>query len=99
MNHKIDINEAYIKRLSKLAKLKLDDEERADIQNDLKQILGMVQKLQEVDTEGVEPLVYINEDAQVRVDKAHSEITQDQALKNAPDKDGPFFKVPNVINV
>jgi aspartyl-tRNA(Asn)/glutamyl-tRNA(Gln) amidotransferase subunit C len=54
--------------------------------------------LNELDTEGVEPLIYLSEEFNVmRKDEARKTITQEQALKNAPKRDSDYFKVPKVL--
>ncbi len=93
---KIDKN--LISRLETLAKLKLSDNEKEDLAGDLTNILNMVEKLQEVDTEGVEPLVYMNDEVnKLRPDQVENMVKQAEALKNAPDSDGTYFKTPKVI--
>ena len=68
------------------------------MKSDLKNILGFVDRLSEVDTEGIEPLVYINEEVNVlRADEVSNEVSQENALKNAPQKDSDYFKVPTVL--
>jgi aspartyl-tRNA(Asn)/glutamyl-tRNA(Gln) amidotransferase subunit C len=65
---------------------------------DLENILGFVDKLSEIDTEGVDPLIYLSEELNVlRTDEIGEEITQEDALKNAPEKDSDYFKVPTVL--
>jgi len=60
----------------------------------------MVGKLEELDTEDVEPLVYINEEVNsLRIDEVKHQLSNEKALKNAPDKDDQHFKVPKVINL
>ena len=87
-----------VERLADLAKLEFDEESKKAIEKDLEKIIGFVDKLGEVDTEGVEPLVYVNDDVNVlREDEAKQEITQDEALKNAPLKDSDYIKVPKVL--
>lgn len=92
------IDTALISRLEKLARLQLDDAERAKLTGDLQRILDMVDKLRELDTEGVEPLVYLNDEASgLRDDEIARQLTQTEALLNAPKHDGQFFSVPKVI--
>jgi len=92
------IDKALISRLEILAKLKLSDSEKEELAGDLSDILNMVEKLQEVNTEGVEPLVYINDEVnKLRPDQVERMVTQADALKNAPDSDGTYFKTPKVI--
>jgi aspartyl-tRNA(Asn)/glutamyl-tRNA(Gln) amidotransferase subunit C len=94
----MEINDATINRLADLAKLEFDAASREEIKQDLTRILDFVAKLQEVNTDGVEPLIYMNEDVNVlRPDEAHTDITQDEALSNAPLKDSDYFKVPRVL--
>jgi aspartyl-tRNA(Asn)/glutamyl-tRNA(Gln) amidotransferase subunit C len=94
------VDKQLISKLEKLARLELSDEEREGLTKDLSSILEMVEKLQELDTEGVDPLVYINEEVNIlRADKIDKQVSQKDALKNAPDEDGTFFKVPKVINL
>jgi aspartyl-tRNA(Asn)/glutamyl-tRNA(Gln) amidotransferase subunit C len=94
----MQIDTALISRLEKLARLRLDDAERAKLTGDLQRILDMVDKLRELDTEGVEPLVYLNDERDaLREDEITNQLTQEEALKNAPKHDGQFFSVPKVI--
>ncbi len=92
------VNTQLVERLADLAKLEFDEESRKEIEQDLEKIIGFVDKLSEVDTEGVEPLVHVNEDVNIlREDQAKQELTQEQALKNAPVKDSDYIKVPKVL--
>lgn len=92
------INEELILKLENLAKLELSAEERKQMQVDLEKILGMCDKLMEVDTEGIEPLIYLGAKAQrARLDKVQNMLSQQEALQNAPSTHGPYFKVPKVI--
>ena len=64
-----------------------------------RQGVTFVEQLSEVDTEGVKPLIYLCEDPlRLRPDVAGDELSQEQALKNAPSKDSDYFKVPKVID-
>jgi len=86
--------------LEHLARLELSPEERERIQNDLNEILKMVEKLNELDTENVEPLVYVSEAENIqREDEIKHQVERNDALKNAPDQDGTYFKVPKVIKL
>lgn len=93
------IDETLIDKISKLSKLEFGAEEKKEIQKNFGNILNLVEKLQEVNTDGVEPLVYMNENHDVlRADVVKETITHEQALLNAPDKDSDYFKVPKVIS-
>ena len=92
------IDRKLILKLENLAKLELSEKERTKLTSDLNNILSMVEKLKEVDTTGVEPLVYINEEVnRLRKDEIDNQVSQEEALSNAPSKDGTYFKVPNVM--
>ena len=94
----MEITPQLIDKLADLAKLELDETSRKEIMNDLKEIISFFEKLQEVDTTGIEPLIHITEGANhLRKDEVKTEITKDDALKNAPLHDGSHFKVPKVI--
>ncbi len=92
------VNSKLVERLADLAKLEFDDASRQSIEQDLEQIIDFVDKLGEVDTEGIEPLVYVNDDVNVlREDEVKQELTREEALKNAPLKDSDYIKVPKVL--
>lgn len=92
------IDTKLISRLEELARLELSETERAKLTGDLSEILKMVEKLEELDTSGVEPLTYINDEVNVlREDEVKNQVSPEEAFKNAPDSDGTFFKVPKVI--
>lgn len=94
------IDDQLISRLENLARLQLSTTEKEGLKTDLTNILGMVEKLQELDVEGVEPLVYLNEAInRPREDKISNEVDREAALRNAPDQDGTFFRVPKVIDL
>ena len=94
----MQIDTTLISRLEKLARLLLDDAERSKLTGDLQRVLDMVDKLQELDTSGVEPLVYLNESENaLREDEIAQQLTQSEAFQNAPKHDGQFFRVPKMI--
>ncbi len=92
------IDNQKIKELSHLARLEFEGSEMEAIKQDLEKITGFCEKLSEVDTEGVEPLIYLSDNQNVfRDDIVDGELTHPQALKNAPKSDSDFFRVPKVI--
>ena len=94
----MEVTSEMIDRLALLAKLKFSEEEKKELKSDLERMIGFVEKLKEVDTSGVEPLLYISDAVNVlREDEVKQTITKQQALLNAPLTDGNFFKVPKVI--
>lgn len=92
------VDKPLVDRIAKLSKLEFDDKAAEEIISDLDKILGFVDKLNELDTENVEPLIYITDETNVlRKDEKRAEITKQDALKNAPAKDSDYFKVPKVL--
>lgn len=93
---KLDI--ATVDRVATLARLKFEDEQKEHILEELNRIIEFVEQLNEVDTEGVEPLIFMTDELHsFRKDEAHRHITHEEALKNAPEHDSDYFKVPKVL--
>ena len=93
------VDKDLILKLEHLSKLQLTEKERKTMIGDLNNILNMVDKLNEIDTEGVEPLTHMTEAVNVfREDEIKNQLSSEEALKNAPKTDGKFFQVPKVIN-
>lgn len=93
---KISIDE--IRHLAHLARLEFTETEMQEMQGDMDKILGFVDKINELDLDSVEPLVYLSEERNVlRADESQQTISKDEALKNAPDKDSDYFRVPKVL--
>lgn len=86
---------AYI---AELARLRFSEDEMVTMTTQLNSILHYVEKLNEVDTEGVEPLSGIHDEVNVLRDDVESRsIPTEDALRAAPDRDDRFFKVPKVL--
>ncbi|MGE5354441.1 MAG: Asp-tRNA(Asn)/Glu-tRNA(Gln) amidotransferase subunit GatC [Acidobacteriota bacterium] len=89
-----------VEYIAALAKLKFSESELESFTGELNQILGYMEKLNELDTTDVEPLSYPVEVTEVlREDKRMPSVPTEEALKNAPAATEEFFKVPKVINV
>ena len=94
----MEVNNKLIQDIAKLSKLKFDDSAEEKMKSDLEKMLAFVDKLNEIDTEGIDPLIYMSEEVNVlREDKVTEVISQEDALKNAPEKDSDYFKVPTVL--
>ncbi len=94
------IDESVILKLEQLAKLQLDNKERANLMKDINEMLKMVDKLNELDTSGVEPLAYLGtEEAPLREDVASDMLSQKEALSNAPDTKNGFFSVKKFLDI
>ena len=88
-----------VEHIAELARLKFSDEELESFTHQLNQILEYVEKLKELDTENVEPLSHpVEGNNAFREDELKPSINREEALKNAPDSDDEFFKVPKVID-
>ncbi len=95
----MEIDLTLLSKLEQLARLRLSDEDRDNMLTELKEILQMVNRLQEVDTEGVAPMIHGHEQmARLRPDEVSGAWSSEQALENAPDHDGQHFRVPKVID-
>ena len=98
MSTNIKVDDNLIANLSKLAKLKFDKKSAEKMKSELEIILGFVDAISKVDTKGVEPLIYMSDEVNVlRGDVIANQVTQPEALKNAPQKDSDYFKVPTVL--
>jgi aspartyl-tRNA(Asn)/glutamyl-tRNA(Gln) amidotransferase subunit C len=92
------IDHNTVDRIATLAKLEFEGEAKDEMVKDLNRIIGFVEKLNELDTEGVEPLIYMTDEPTIlREDEIKVEITQKEALMNAPKHDSDFFRVPKVV--
>ena len=94
----MEITNKLIQDIAALAKLEFDEQSAEQMKADLEKIIGFVDKLSEIDTEGVDPLIYLSEEVNVlREDEIKAVVSQVEALKNAPEKDSDYFKVPTVL--
>ena len=94
----MEINDAMIDKLANLARLEFDETEKVQIKSDLQNMIGMIEKMNELDTTDVAPLLHITNNVNVlREDIVEGSITNEEALQNAVNKNAPFFIVPKVI--
>ena len=93
------IDKKTVDKIAKLSKLEFNEEEGRLILNDMNKMLDFIGQLNELDTEGVEPLIHMNEELnKLRKDTNYSNTTQKEALKNSPVKDSTYFKIPKVLD-
>lgn len=93
------VDNQTVDKIAELAKLEFNSEAKEDIKADLNKMLDFVDKLSELDTENVDPLIYmLDENPILREDAIKDHVNQKDALKNAPHKDTDYFKVPKVIS-
>jgi aspartyl-tRNA(Asn)/glutamyl-tRNA(Gln) amidotransferase subunit C len=92
------VDDAIVRNIARLARIKVSDAEAKILEGELTVILQWVKQLEEVDTDGVEPMTCVT-DMPVKMRK--DEITDggypDDIVKNAPENAGPFFVVPKVV--
>ncbi len=94
----MSVDNNTVEKIAELAKLEFNDASKEAIKSDLNKMIEFVDKLNELDTENVEPLIYmLAETTSLREDEIKDHISQKDALKNAPQKDSDYFKVPKVI--
>ncbi len=94
----MSVSEKDVKYIANLAKLQLTEEEVVSFAGDMSKILQYMEMLSELDTTNVEPLEHVIElDSRFRKDVALPPLPHDDALKNAPDADSDYFRVPKVI--
>ena len=87
-----------VKRIARLARIHVDEADLAPLADELNNILGWVEQLEEVDTDGVEPMTSVVEMVQrLRADEVTDGGVRDKVLANAPESDNGFFVVPKVI--
>lgn len=94
----MEVNDALVDNLAKLSRLSFNAEEKEVIKKDLQQMIGFVDKLQELDTKDVEPLLHMSDAVnKLREDEIRDSISREDALKNATEASEVFFRVPKVI--
>lgn len=92
------IDKETVEKVAHLARLELNETEKEEMIKDMSKILDFMAKLNELDTSGVEPLVYMSDDVNVlREDEVKQRITHEEALENAPKHDENYFLVAKVI--
>ena len=87
-----------IKHISKLSRISVDDKKAKKLAGDMNSIFDFIEKLNELNTDNVEPLTSVAETTlKLRADEVKSENIRDQILKNSPEENEDFFVVPRVV--
>lgn len=95
----MEITDELLDHLSEMAKLSFVGEERPLMKAKLEKMTLFMEQLNEVDTKGVEPLIFMTDEVNVLRDDVPMEtITHEEALKNAPKKDSDYIRIPKVID-
>ena len=93
------INDDLVQHIAHLARLELQGEDLKAIKGDMENIISFMDKLSELDTDEVEPLIFMSDEVNVlREDVVEKTVTSEQALKNAPKKDSDYFRIPKVLD-
>ncbi len=94
----MSIDNSTVKKVAKLARIEINEEEETTLITELNNILGWVDELQQVNTDSVEPMLSVfNESMQMREDQAESNFDNSQILDNSPESNAGFFVVPKVV--
>ena len=93
------ITEEIVDHIAHLARLEFEGEKKEAIRKDMENIISFMDKLTEVPTDNVEPLIFMNDEVnKLREDVSEETITQREALKNAPKKDSDYYRIPKVLD-
>lgn len=94
----MQVDEKLVSHLAHLSRLNVDPSKMDKLVADMQDLVVFVEKLNELDTTGTLPLMHMGDNYNVlRTDEVAGSISREEALKNAPNSDGQFFKVPKVI--
>ncbi|WP_447984278.1 Asp-tRNA(Asn)/Glu-tRNA(Gln) amidotransferase subunit GatC [Nitrospira sp. Nam74] len=92
------ISKEEVERVAKLARLEISEGEKDVFSKQLSHILAYIEELKSWDTTGIEPTATVLEQTNVlREDRAQPSLPVEQALMNAPDSDGGYFRVPRIL--
>lgn len=93
------ITDEIVNHIAHLSRLSFEGEEKEAIKKDMEKITGFMEKLSELPTENVEPLIFMSEEVnRLRDDVAKTTISHEEALLNAPKKDTDYFRIPKVLD-
>ncbi|MEQ8525103.1 Asp-tRNA(Asn)/Glu-tRNA(Gln) amidotransferase subunit GatC [Gracilimonas sp.] len=94
----MSVTEKDVRYMADLARLQLAEDEVKSFAQDMNKILDYMERLDELDTSDVEPLEHVIDlESRLRKDEAKEPLSHEDALKNAPDADSDYFRVPKVI--
>ena len=93
----MEIKANTIAHLANLSRLHIDESQMEQYQQDLQKMVAFIEKLNELDTEGVAPLRMMSASSEQREDTVQGSLSLEEALQNAPAAHSPYFIVPKVI--
>ena len=92
------IDRPLLDKIAHLARLEFAEKDAEKMMSDMSEIVDWVEKLNEVNTDGVEPLTSMSHEINaLREDEVKDHLDHDRALRNAPKKDDDYFRVPKVL--
>ena len=92
------IDNTLVDKIAKLAKLKFDEKSKEKMKKDLVKMIDFIDVLNKIDTDKIDPLIYLSEEKNImREDDFEENLSQKESLKNAPEKDSDYFKVPKIL--
>lgn len=93
------ITDETVDHIAHLARLEFEGDAKVAIKQDLENIISFMEVLQQVDTDAVEPLVFMSTEVnRLREDTAAVTLSHEEILKNAPKKDSDYFRIPKVLS-
>jgi aspartyl-tRNA(Asn)/glutamyl-tRNA(Gln) amidotransferase subunit C len=93
------ITEEMVNHIAHLARLEFEGEDKKAIIRDMENIVTFMDRLNELDTDQIEPLIFMSDEVnRLRDDTAQVTITQKEALQNAPRKDSDYFRISKVLD-
>lgn len=94
----MSLDPATVRRVAKLARIRVEEADVAQLAQELGGIIGWIEQLNELDVDGIEPLTGAAQMAlRLRPDEVTDGGIPEQVLSNAPDRAGPFYAVPKVV--
>ncbi len=94
----MSIDSKTVKDVAHLARLEFSEENGTQMINDMNRMLGFVEKLSELNTDNIAPLIYMTDEVnRLREDEVKPPLSQKEVLGNAPKHDSDYFKVPKVV--
>ncbi|MBI1783143.1 MAG: Asp-tRNA(Asn)/Glu-tRNA(Gln) amidotransferase subunit GatC [Sphingobacteriales bacterium] len=95
----MEVTDKLVDNLAHLARLQFNDNEKTEIKKDMQKMIAFVDKLNELDTSNVNPLLHMSDNVNMlRKDEVKGSVERNEALSNAPEKTDKYFIVPKVIN-
>lgn len=95
----MSVDKDTLRKIAHLARLDFEQNDEESLLKDMNKILDWVDKLQELNTDNVQPLIHMSQEVNVlREDKSENTLDHNDALKVAPKKDSDYFRVPKFLS-